>query len=156
MQVKPITKEEAANRADGLLYATDSTAKFKGMARQVIAEGSWRWKKINTKYTSTKQDEKLQANVGNLVYNIVFTYFGGKLIKGALKASEFTGAVTSGFLATIKKPIKSGKTVYLTITTYEDRDAVNYYVKENVKAYSDAKRTKLVDSYDSIHKFRKK
>jgi len=90
------------------------------------------------------------------VYTLVVTYFGGKLIKGALSLGEFTGAVASTFVASVKKPIQPGKTVYLTITTYEDTDAVNYYVKENVKAYSDAKRTKQVGNYDSIHKFTKK
>jgi hypothetical protein len=96
------------------------------------------------------------AFVGNTVYNIAVAFFGAKLIKGALSVGEFTGAVTSGFIASVKKPIKPGKTVYLTITTYEDSDSVNYYVKENAKAYSDAKRTKQVGSYDSVHKFRKK
>lgn len=151
-----ITKEEAAFQEDGLLYIEDNPFEPNPMARQVIADGSWKWKQINKKYTDTKQDEKFKANVGNLVYNVAFAYFGGKLIKGALKVGEFTGAVSSGFLASVKKPIKPGKTVYLTITTYEDTDSVNYYVKENVKAYSDSNRTKQVGNYDSVHKFRKK
>ncbi|MGM0220190.1 hypothetical protein [Enterococcus sp. AZ126] len=151
-----ITKEEAAYQEDGLLYIEDNPFEPNPTARQIIADGSWKWKQINKKYSDTKQDEKFKANVGNLVYNVAFAYFGGKLIKGALKLSEFTGAVSSGFLASVKKPIKAGKTVYLTITTYEDKDSVNYYVKENVKAYSDSKRTKQVGNYDSVHKFRKK
>jgi hypothetical protein len=142
-----------------LIYANfieDSPFEPNPMARQIIADGSWKWKQINKKYSNTKQDEKFKANVGNLVYNVAFAYFGGKLIKGALKVSEFTGAVSSVFLASVKKPIKAGKTIYLTITTYEDKDSVNYYVKENVKAYSDSKRTKQVGNYNSVHKFRKK
>lgn len=150
------TKEEAAYQEDGLLYIKDNPSEPNITTKQVIADGSWKWKQINKKYSDTKQDEKFKANVGNLLYNVAFAYFGGKLIKGALKVSEFTGAVSSGFLASVKKPIKAGKTVYLTITTYEDKDSVNYYVKENVKAYSDSKRTKQVGNYDSVHKFRKK
>jgi hypothetical protein len=151
-----LTKEEAAHLEDGLLYVEDNPFEFNPTTRQVIADGGWKWKQINKQNSNAKQDEKLKSFVGNLLYNIAFAYFGGKLIQGALKASEFTGAVTSGFLASVKKPIKTGNTVYLTITTYEDTDSVNYYVKENVKAYSDSKRTNLVGSYDSVHKFRKK
>lgn len=36
----------------------------------------WSWKKIGTSYRDTKQDEKLKANIWNLIYNIAFTYFG--------------------------------------------------------------------------------
>ena len=153
-----ITKEEASSMNDGLLYSQeiDTNSMNSISPRLVITDGQWKWKKIGTDYRNTKQDEKLKANIGNLVYNIAFAYFGGKLIKNALKVGEITGAVSSGFLASIKKPIKKGKTVYYTVTTYEDKDSRNYYVKENVKAYSDSARKKLVGSYDSVHKFTKK
>jgi hypothetical protein len=151
-----ITKEEASTKEDGLLYVVDNPFESQVTTMQVIADGGWSWKQINKRNSDTKLDEKFVAFVGNTVYNIAVAFFGAKLIKGALSVGEFTGAVTSGFIASVKKPIKPGKTVYLTITTYEDSDSVNYYVKENAKAYSDAKRTKQVGSYDSVHKFRKK
>jgi hypothetical protein len=101
-----ITKEEASTKEDGLLYVVDNPFESQVTTMQVIADGGWSWKQINKRNSDTKLDEKFVAFVGNTVYNIAVAFFGAKLIKGALSVGEFTGAVTSGFIASVKKPIK--------------------------------------------------
>lgn len=150
-----VTKEEAAKYEDGVLYIKDSNSSTIS-TRAVVADGGWNWKQIDSRKTDTKFDNAFVANLGNTIFGIATIYFGGIVLKGVMKAGEFAGVVGAYFLSKLDLKFKPKTTVYLTITTYKDTDSKNLYVKENVKAYSDSARKKLIGSYDSVHKFTKK
>lgn len=89
---------------------------------------------------------------------LVLGYFGFKIIKSAVKISEFVGVLASTSITKIPKLINKPKTLYYTITTYEDRDAYNYYVKQNIKIYSSSSRSSgsLLSNANVISRFRER
>ena len=62
-------------------------------------------------------------------------------------------ALASSSVANVTNILSQPATVYYTVTTYEDYDSVNYYVKQNIKIYSDSSRTKVVSNSDVVSRF---
>lgn len=121
----------------------------------IVNDGGFTWKKINTRNVSSKLSNSIVNNTANFVVDVILAYFGAKIIKAAVKVSEFVAAIASTSVARVPSLIKAPATIYYTITTYEDYDAINYYVKQNIKIYSNSSKTKLVSNSDVISKFRR-
>lgn len=156
---QPMTKEEAASMDDGLLYTQEEVNNELNPSitpRLIINDGQWNWKKIGTDKYNHKRLNDTASKLGGFLFDVATVYFGGKVVKKALTKGEFSAAVAGVIVGKVNKNIAWNKTIYYTVTTYEDKDSRNYYVKKNVKGYSDAKRTKLIVNENTVHKFTKK
>ncbi|HFU5941379.1 hypothetical protein, partial [Enterococcus faecium] len=121
----------------------------------IVNDEGYTWSKINTRKYSDKLSNSIVYNTADYLVDIVLAYFGGKIIKSAVKVNEYVAALASTSVARVPNLISQPATLYYTVTTYEDYDAVNYYVKQNIKIYSNSSRTKLVSNADVISKFRR-
>ena len=99
----------------------------------IINDGGYSWTRINTRYYSDALSNSIVYNTSNYLVNIVLTYFGSKIIKLAVQLSDFMSALASSSVANVTNILSQPATVYYTVTTYEDYDSVNYYVKQNIK-----------------------
>lgn len=119
----------------------------------IINDGGYSWTRINTRYYSDALSNSIVYNTSNYLVNIVLTYFGSKIIKSAVQLSDFMSALASSSVANVTNILSQPATVYYTVTTYEDYDSVNYYVKQNIKIYSDSSRTKVVSNSNVVSRF---